>query len=268
MLYSIIPPILVVLSLAAIIVFVAKKSKKIANLELDENPEERFAENRLAESSRMAKVFAKIKNVKNEDIKHFGLAFLEQITRRSRLLFLKLEMQCAGWSSYIREKRKKRAEKKTKKAESMEVANAEKESAYKEEEFVRRRDGGSEEKAGSAAKTEKGFSKFSLESLKERKTGALPPEPEEKVFKPIISDKIVSPRPRAEIRDRLEELLVERIAVNPRDIEAYERLGEYYLEIGNFADSKECFKQVLKLNPGNRNAKYRMRRLENLLAGK
>jgi len=39
-------------------------------------------------------------------------------------------------------------------------------------------------------------------------------------------------------------------------------LGEYYMEIKSYTDAKECLKQVLKLNPSDRNAKYKMRRLE------
>jgi cytochrome c-type biogenesis protein CcmH/NrfG len=88
----------------------------------------------------------------------------------------------------------------------------------------------------------------------------------EKIVKPIISEKVVKPRIQTEIKSRLEELLIERVASNPRDIEAYERLGEYYLEMESFEFAKECYKQILKLNPSNRNAKYKIRRLENLLS--
>ena len=62
------------------------------------------------------------------------------------------------------------------------------------------------------------------------------------------------------------EYFVFQVTVNPKDIEAYERLGEYYMEIKSYNDAKECFKQVIKLNPGNRNVKYKIRRLEYLLS--
>lgn len=76
-----------------------------------------------------------------------------------------------------------------------------------------------------------------------------------------------TPAQRARLRskDKMEEVLIKRIAVNPRDIEAYERLGDYYLERENHEDSLECFKQVLKLSPAHHKAKTRIRRLENLL---
>jgi len=92
-------------------------------------------------------------------------------------------------------------------------------------------------------------------------------EEEEIPVRPMISDKVTTPMSRGEIKDRLEDILVERIAANPKDAEAYERLGEYYLEIGNFTDSKECFKQLLKLNPMNRSARIKMQRIEREIRG-
>ena len=68
-------------------------------------------------------------------------------------------------------------------------------------------------------------------------------------------------------KEKLEEVLIKRIAVNPRDIEAYERLGDYYLERENHSDSLECFRQVLKLSPAHHKAKTRIRRLESILKG-
>jgi tetratricopeptide (TPR) repeat protein len=88
---------------------------------------------------------------------------------------------------------------------------------------------------------------------------------ERKVVAAKIDGKAIKPKMKAEMKDRLEEILIERIALNPKDIEAYERLGEYYMEIENFEFAKECFKQVIKLDPTNKNVKYKMRRLEYVL---
>jgi len=71
---------------------------------------------------------------------------------------------------------------------------------------------------------------------------------------------------KAEKKDLFEKILIDRIASNPKDIEAYERLGEYYLEIENWEYAKECFKQVIKLNPRSINARSRMRKLERILS--
>ncbi len=75
----------------------------------------------------------------------------------------------------------------------------------------------------------------------------------------------VAQRSKVKAKDKLEEVLIKRIAVNPRDIEAYERLGDYYLERENYEDSLACFKQVLKLSPAHHKAKTRIRKLENML---
>lgn len=70
---------------------------------------------------------------------------------------------------------------------------------------------------------------------------------------------------KPEKKDLFEKILIERIAANPKDIEAYERLGEYYMDIENWNYAKECFKQVIKLSPGSIKARMKMRKLERLL---
>jgi len=62
-----------------------------------------------------------------------------------------------------------------------------------------------------------------------------------------------------------EESLIGRIARDPKDFTAYEELGDYYLEMGNIKDAKECYRQVLKLSPVHRLVKIKIRRLEKLL---
>ncbi len=81
--------------------------------------------------------------------------------------------------------------------------------------------------------------------------------------KPKISER--EDVPEITKKSQLEDILVERISMNPRDIEAYERLGDYYLEQKNLTDAKECYRQVLKLSPAYRLVKIKIRRLERLL---
>jgi len=69
--------------------------------------------------------------------------------------------------------------------------------------------------------------------------------------------------PESMPEDRVrEEALIFRIAENPKDIEAYRELGEYYLAIGNIKDAKESFKMVLKLRPRDIKAKSSLREIE------
>lgn len=87
-----------------------------------------------------------------------------------------------------------------------------------------------------------------------------------RVTEPILAKKFVLPEhERAKARNKLEEVLIERIAANPRDIEAYERLGDYYMEREIYKDAWECFKQVLKLSPVHRRVRIKIKKLEKIL---
>lgn len=88
---------------------------------------------------------------------------------------------------------------------------------------------------------------------------------EEIITSPMVSRKVVLPEQGTVVKDRLEEALIERIATNPSDIEAYERLGDYYIDRGSYEEALECFRHVLKLSPIHRKARTRMRRLERML---
>lgn len=62
-----------------------------------------------------------------------------------------------------------------------------------------------------------------------------------------------------------EEDFIASIAKNPKDFSAYEKLGDYYMDNGNIKDAKECYRQVLRLSPANRDVKMKIRRLEKML---
>lgn len=84
--------------------------------------------------------------------------------------------------------------------------------------------------------------------------------------RPMVAANVTLPQSRVMMKEKnkLEDALIRRIAINPKDIEAYERLGDYYLESNNFQDSLECFRQVLKLSPTHHKARLRIRRLERM----
>lgn len=235
--YAFIPPILVVLSLTFIIIFLFKKSKKIAEIE-DAQPALSELSEKKGFSQKIRKSFEKINM---QETKHGLLALLEKIVGRIRHTFLKMEVIFGNWVQSLRKKRNGKSMETKERTKEMEIMDKIKD--YKFENL------------------KKEVPESPMISIKNS------PEIEtEKIFKPIISEKVVKPKIQTEIKSRLEELLIERVASNPRDIEAYERLGEYYLEMESLEFAKECFKQILKLNPSNRNAKYKIRRLENLLS--
>ncbi|MBP5993932.1 MAG: tetratricopeptide repeat protein [Candidatus Moranbacteria bacterium] len=90
------------------------------------------------------------------------------------------------------------------------------------------------------------------------------------VVRPMVSDRAALPeRPKRKLTPKpIEEDLIARIAVNPKDYTAYEALGDFYMERGSIQDAKECYRQVLKLSPVQRMVKIKIRRLERLLSQK
>jgi tetratricopeptide (TPR) repeat protein len=238
MLYSILPPMLVVLSLIGIILFLMKKAPRVANLE------EEKKEKKVDILNQAVDVLLKEKNEEKAGKKfiHQMLLIGEKIMLRMKLIFLKLENRMAGWGESIRQKRKARG-----KNNEVNVLEKKEESVYRNEgeinEFFER----NKSSKPLSAETEK----------------TLPAKNE--TIQPLLNKKILMPQNKEQKKDLFEKILIERIAANPKDIEAYERLGEYYMEIKNWDYAKECFKQVMKLNPQNRNVKMKMRKLERLL---
>lgn len=228
MLYLIIPPILIVLSLVGIILFLMKKAPKAIRLN----------DARLAyDNSKAGENYTEKKTSRGKRINNKMLLVLEKITRKFKVFFLKLENLFTGWGESIREKRNSRS-----KAEKLSEKPAEQTDSRPEKNYlsrVYRR----EEKTQTQT-----FSRAS-----------------ERVSRPILSEKVAVPKSYAK-KNIFENILIERIAVNPKDVEAYERLGEYYIEIENWDYAKECFKQVIRLNPENINVKAKMRKLERILA--
>ena len=235
MLQSIIPPLLVILSVIGIILFLAKKNQAIARLENAE---------KLAALKNGSEVAGENKTKIASKVGQVGLVISEKLVRRMRLLFLKSENKFKLLGEGIRKRR-------TNKLEEGAVETAPKEG---------------EQLDGILDRTEKlAPEKKELREKLFLRRKNYQEEPQEKFFRPIISDHVVVPKRRREVKNRLEEILIERIAANPKDVEAYERLGEYYLEIKNLEHAKECFKQILKLNPLNSNVRYKMRKLERML---
>lgn len=93
------------------------------------------------------------------------------------------------------------------------------------------------------------------------------PEPE---VAPILRREVMKPDPRARKaeKDPHEVALLSRIVENPRDISAYEELGDWYFEEESMEDAKECYRQALKLHPTNRAIKIKIRKLERFFEGR
>jgi tetratricopeptide (TPR) repeat protein len=85
-----------------------------------------------------------------------------------------------------------------------------------------------------------------------------------RVIRPLIREKATLPeRPKPKRKEPWKESsLIRKIAENPKDISAYESLGDYYFSVESMEDAKECYRQILKLQPTNRSVKLKIRKLE------
>ncbi|KKQ79526.1 MAG: hypothetical protein UT03_C0050G0002 [Candidatus Moranbacteria bacterium GW2011_GWD2_38_7] len=157
----------------------------------------------------------------------FGLKILERMMHRLKLGSLKFHNVSNDWFQSIREKRQQKTKLHQERIEKV----------------------------------------IERENVVSEKPSAIVNMEDENEIRPMIRETVTRPQSQIQIKEKnkLEDALIKRIAINPRDIEAYERLGDYYLESANMHDSLECFKQVLRLSPTHHKARLRIRRLEKAL---
>jgi tetratricopeptide (TPR) repeat protein len=215
MLSYIIPPIVIVLSLAALIFFLFRKSAEISEELILKEKRNEFRSNQIEKQKlfRFTQLILKIS---------------EKIMQRFKLFSLRFYNKTDNWFHSIKEKRENR------------ISNA--------------------------PRPEKEEMKIGVDNISVRRDTVRIEETEIEI-EPMVSKEAVHPDSRIQVRNEFEKALIERIAFNPKDIEAYERLGDYYIEIGNFNDSLACFEEVLKLSPGSRRAKIKTKRLQKIVFG-
>lgn len=218
MLNYILPPIIILISAAYLIIFLFKKANEL--------PKEEIAleENSPSGQKKLSLVFSAIGQL--------GLKILERLMHRLKLLSLRFHNVSNDWFQSIREKRQQKMKLEQEKIEKQMQLQAE------------------------VVKTELPAQRAAIVEIKE-----------EKEIKPMIREAVTRPQSQIHLKEKnkMEDALIRRIAINPKDIEAYERLGDYYLESANMQDSLECFKQVLRLSPTHHKARLRIRRLEKAL---
>jgi tetratricopeptide (TPR) repeat protein len=233
MLYLIIPPVVIIVSLALLLFLLSRRMPEVAKMEMQFNTGKISGEN-LVKGERFFS-FSKLSLT--------FLYFIEKVTLLFKVLLLKFYNLFNKWSHFAKEKRKKNGH-------------------VKNQNFP--------EQPGKEEIAEDFFVK-KIEEKKineDQKTIAVSFSEEETVEKesqPMVSKVATQPEFFVASKNKFEEILIERIATDPRDLEAYERLGDYYIERKDYQDAKECYKQVLKLSPVNRKARIKMRKLERIL---
>jgi len=228
MLSYIIPPIVIILSLAWLIFFLFGKISKTSSGNLDFLKDDKNLEEK--------------KNIRGKFLDllgQFWLKVLEKIMQKTKLFSLKLHNASNSWFQSIRKKREKNNVPRDNSIETAKIISK------NEKELAR-----IPEKEEELQNVKSGMKKFTMDNL---------------IPKRILKKRINDAGENIQSKNRLEDALIKRIAVNPKDIEAYERLGDYYMDMTNYKDASECYKQVLKLSPNHFKAKSKLRSIERIL---
>lgn len=253
-LYLIIPPVVIVISLSILLVLISRKSQRIL-------------EEKYRGSEGISGTIKEKSILENgaSGVNQLTLRISEKLAHNFKIFSLKLHNLIERWLRSIKEKK--------------ENGNRERlvEEKIKQEEKTI-----TENNSAPASTIGKSISPGRLARFsrlrKSRKTDIITEEGQKEIIHAVsepaapiirrrkgamVSRAAVYPEiPMTERKDELEEILIERIASDPRDIEAYERLGDYYYGRRNIKDATDCYRQVLKLNPINRAVKIKLRRAE------
>ncbi len=227
--YLVIPPIVVVLSLAFLLWYLSRKG----------------ADPTLAQKILQGESFDTTPPFSRT--KAFFLAVLEKLAQRFKVASLKAYNSLHEFLQVLHEKRRKTEER------ALLRPSVPEESLESKKE--------SSASVGASARVFPAQNDLATPILRKNK--------EELSLRSMVSETAVNPegkdQEKVQKNASLEEKLITRIAVNPKDFTAYEELGDYYLSINSIKDAKECYRQVLKLSPVHRMVKIKIRRLEKLL---
>lgn len=226
-------PIILVAALAGLVIIIGKKSAALKK----------------TDSFQMRSAVSDDKNRSWKDrLKSVGKNFLhltEKILILIKISFKKIEQVVSNWAIRLKAKRSgRKVEDVSLEKTSLEERLGASEDSVKIVEDLMRDD---EISAGLNQGGEK-ISYVNSEVISRRK---------------IQNEPIAIPKKEPLPEDKVREAaLIYRIAENPKDIEAYREIGDYYMDIGNIRDAKESFKMVLKLRPRDLKAKSSLREIE------
>lgn len=247
--YLIVPPIVVIISVLFLLWYLSKKGsdpfiiEKVSHIDVATHKEVSFFRT-----------------------KKFLLHILEKMVCRFKIRSLQIHNILSSTTQSLKEKSKDLQIKKKREEESkIEVS---KDTLLFEDPLSPSRESLSEETVSESVpspQTPDRFSAFRKRTHQSFETSDPIPD------RPMVSEEIVHPEVSyRKIATNVihEESLIAHIATNPKDFSSYEKLGDYYLAVGNIKDAKECYKQVLKLSPAARLVKIKIRRLEKIISEK
>lgn len=246
-LYFVLPPVIIVISLALVIFLISRRSLEIAQE---------------IEKGEGAEVQSRI----SMEVKSKWLHFLEKIAHVFKVFSLKMHNHLEEKLTFIKSKKNKIESDLDKKdfEESgieglIEDKDATLEGVFEKDTIMANKETNNSmdvARGNGRSKMNRIFSREKRQTVQEEDAVDVPKLREERV---MVSKEVVYPEER---KEELESMLVERIAHDPRDIEAYERLGDYYVSQENRIDAEACYKQVLKLNPQSLSVKNKLSRFK------
>lgn len=251
--YLIIPPIIVVVSLSFALWYLSRKGA---------DPLVAEKASWLEEEAKHQASFPRIKT--------FFLHILEKMAQRFKVMSLKMHNASHNLTHSIKEK-KRRFQEKTSTTEPAEKPEEQLKLTVANTSFWKRYKKDEEAIDEKEVVTTASVKEIVLEKPIVRKRKKILSTEEEIVSRPMVSEAVTHPEKeyvKMRKNDFREADLIARISANPKDFAAYEELGDYYLEIGNVQDAKECYRQVLKLSPAERMVRIKVRRLEKILSQK
>jgi len=230
------PPVILIAALIGLVVILGKKTaalKKTGSLKAEAD----FPKTAVSGASRLKRTGSVFLNV------------LERILHVTKVIFRKSEESVTGWIRKVKERRlgkRMGAESSVERkiyADCLDVPDIDEVSIKKVED--------DEEALGSIDEIDDGLEfigrKYQAKSSIKEEITIIPAKTE------------AEPMPEDKVR---EDALIHRIAENPKDIEAYRELGDYYMAVGNIKDAKDSFKMVLRLRPRDLKAKSSLREIE------
>jgi tetratricopeptide (TPR) repeat protein len=202
----------------------------------------------------------KLSDIKYSSVLPEALSWLEKILRKFRILILKVDNLFTGWIKNSREK-----------SEILTIRSR----AWMEHHRLRKKEKTQLLEKLDKAEVSENLAKIHQEVAKdedkafEEKVEIINSVDEEKVIEPS-SDEPVQPQVEEEILvvSEEEKKYIDAIAQNPKDIDSYRVLCDIYLNQQSYSDARACFRQVLKLVPGDQDATAKLESIKGLRSTK
>lgn len=231
MLLTLIPLIIIALSFIGLAIIVFKKIPILLKLPACASDQECF--------SLREKISIRIKGLKYSSFQTQAILWLEKTLRKFRVLLLKIDNLFADMISAAREKSQVWTVRSRAWMEQHQLKK------IKKLQVLERLD---------KAQVVETIQKAKNELKQNQKNQEIQKESKKEIRRGLDA---------AAAYNRIEERkLIDMIARNPRDAEAYRKLGFLYLIEDNNEDARNCFRQVVKINPGDSEVVAKLREME------